>query len=194
MKEFPPPEGILVPINPLPQDELCDDLDCGNPSSWQKTMTSQGGDPLAHTADEFIAFCERIESTEGSDFKQATRQPNENKRKGGGNAANASQCEPQGAKGKKACVLHGDGNRTADECKSLNTQTERMEATHNAQTPQGKKDCRAKQDMNAMIATTVDAVIEKDKRDSRKAVCAATLNVENLHLSSGDESHSGDSA
>ena len=183
-KEFPPPEGSQAPIDPLPPDELCDDLDHGNPSSWQKTMTLQGFDPLANSADEFIAFCERIESAEGSDFKQV--KPNKNKRKGGSNAANASQDKPQGAKGKRTCVLHGEDNRTAEQRKPLKAQAECMKATCNAQTHQGKKDHRAKQGANAMIATAVDVVIKKDRCDTRKAVHAATLNVEHLTLSSNE--------
>ena len=66
-----------------------------------------------------------------------------------------------------------------------------MKATYNAQTPQGKKDYRAKQDMNAMIATAVDAAIKKDKRATREAtraaVRSAALNMSQMDLNGDGE-------
>ena len=51
-------------IDPIPDDEILDNLDFGNPNSWQREMILHDYDPLAHNITEFVSFCERLERVE----------------------------------------------------------------------------------------------------------------------------------
>ena len=53
-----------VPVEKLPDDALLDILDQGIPAGWVRQMIIQGFDPIDHTIDEFVDFCERQEETD----------------------------------------------------------------------------------------------------------------------------------
>lgn len=50
----------------LGQDELMDIVEYSTPSMWQKAMAMHGFDPVLHTPQEFVEFCECLEFTEAS--------------------------------------------------------------------------------------------------------------------------------
>ena len=57
LTEFPPiREGELA--TPLPDDKIHNLLEFGRPTSWQKAMMVQDFDPVDHTIQEFVKFCE----------------------------------------------------------------------------------------------------------------------------------------
>jgi hypothetical protein len=50
----------------LADDELIDISEFGIPNAWQREMIVQDFDPMEHTLQELIQFCERMERAEGS--------------------------------------------------------------------------------------------------------------------------------
>ena len=46
----------------LPEDEILDLLEFGIPNTWQKAMLLQDFDPQVHTVNDFVQFCERLET------------------------------------------------------------------------------------------------------------------------------------
>ena len=46
----------------LPKDEILDLLEFGIPNTWQKAMLLQDFDPQVHTVNDFVQFCERLET------------------------------------------------------------------------------------------------------------------------------------
>jgi len=67
LKEFPPTMGMTTKTFKLPDEELIDIAEFAIPSIWQCTMVMHDFDPVIHTSQEFISFCERIKFSEGSD-------------------------------------------------------------------------------------------------------------------------------
>jgi len=63
LNEFPP----FGKNQALPEDELLDIAEFAIPAEWQRTMVLQGFDPMEHSINEFIEFCEHLEFAEGID-------------------------------------------------------------------------------------------------------------------------------
>ena len=64
---FPP----FLANQQLPNDEILELLEFAIPTSWQREMTRQGYDPAAHSVQDLVQFCERLESTEKKGRKPA---------------------------------------------------------------------------------------------------------------------------
>jgi len=57
LMKFPEPKARQQPTK-LEDDELLDILEFGCPNSWQRQMMLQNFDPMDHTVQEFVQFCE----------------------------------------------------------------------------------------------------------------------------------------
>ena len=65
LKLFPPFGQDQALLN----DELLDLAEFATPSSWQRLMVVQGFNPMEHSLQEFVEFCQRMEYTEAHDAK-----------------------------------------------------------------------------------------------------------------------------
>ena len=60
LTSFPPFGGNQS----LPDEEILDLMEFGIPRAWQNQFTIQGFDPQANSVNDFVQFCEHLESTE----------------------------------------------------------------------------------------------------------------------------------
>jgi len=165
------------PVEPtmLPTDEKLDILEFGSPKAFQLEMTHQGFDPIAATEREFIQFCERLERTEEQNGHQPNEPRSSKHKKNKNKCPSATNSEGGGKRQKtgtsrydasKTCLIHGPGH-SSDDCQVLKAQAERMKATYKAQTPDGKKKLKDKQELNALIADQVEKQLSKGKRKKK---------------------------
>ena len=161
----------LIEPTELPVDKKLDILKFGSPKAFQLEMTCQGFDPIAGTVCEFIQFCKRLEWTK----KQTDHQPNEpwsSKQKKNKNNLPSNTINEGGGKrqktgtlrydASKTCLIHGLGH-SSDDCQVLKAQAKYMKDNYKAQTPEGKKKLKDKQELNALIADQVEKQLSKGK-------------------------------
>lgn len=99
----------------LSDDELCDILEFATPASWQRQMTLQAFDPLEHTPQEVVEFCERLEVTE--DVQKSTENPPKNPSDSNPKKRSKSSSNGKGS-GKFYCRVHGNNtSHNTDKCK-----------------------------------------------------------------------------
>jgi hypothetical protein len=133
----------------LLEDELLDIYEFGVPATWQKRFLLHGFDPLEHTKQEFLEFCERLEATEDifEDHNGAKRKASPSDRYKVKEGKRALANRPSGYarnqstnKMMKFCRLHGQqqSHGTAD-CKILLDQADKMKATWRTQPQQYPK-------------------------------------------------------
>jgi hypothetical protein len=132
----------------LLEDELLDIYEYGVPASWQKRFLLQGFDPLEHSKQEFLEFCERLEATEDifeehSGAKRKARPSDRYKVKEGKSAlANrpSGNTRNQNNRNSRFCRLHGQqSSHDTGTCKVLLDQADKMKATWRTQPQQYQK-------------------------------------------------------
>jgi hypothetical protein len=132
----------------LVEDELLDIYEFGVPATWQKQFLLHGFDPLEHTKQEFLEFCERLEATEDIfEERHGVKRkayPSERYKVKEGKSALANR--PSGYarnnnnKTTKFCRLHGQQqSHTTGDCKVLLDQADKMKATWKTQPQQYNK-------------------------------------------------------
>ena len=57
-----PGTGDNIDDTKLPEDEILDLLEFSIPNTWQIAMLLQDFDPQVHTVNDFVQFCERLET------------------------------------------------------------------------------------------------------------------------------------
>ena len=165
LQQFPP----FGANQELPDDEVLEILEFGIPRRWKKEMITQNFDPQAHTINDFVQFCERMESTEEYETKQPNAESNNKKRKST-DRHDKKRSESTGP-GEKYCMLHGRGNHSTDECKTLQNQTKRMKGAFNAQTPEGKKRFKQREELHNLIAKSVETALKsRSNKAAKKAL------------------------
>ena len=163
--DFPPDENGNS-VDRLDEDEILDNLDFGNPHSWQKQMILQNFDPVSNSLDDFVAFCKSLEQADT--VHDSTNSLNNNK------STKSSTTTSAGGKSKRKsrgldCLLHGDDcGHTTHDCRTIKAQAKNMKATWNAQTRDGKKKLKEKHELNALIAEAVDNALTATKKKRRK--------------------------
>lgn len=201
--QFPPATVGGATPTALPDDEIIDLLEFGVPNSWQRTMVLQDFDPVNHTVQEFVAFCERMERIEIAEgTSNPTQQPKADKKpspkKGKSDREKRKRSSSKDDEGSPGdCRLHGEncGHSTHD-CRTLVHQAKRMKQTYDAQHSSQKKTYRQKQEMHAMVAAAVETMMEKgkggkrNKRKSKKEKEQELQNFENLSLSDSSSENS----
>lgn len=119
--------------NKIPDDELMENCEFGIPAKWRKEMILQGFEPVEHTVQDFVDFCERLEATEEinealskkADKHGKSNDENPSKRKRGGPRAGTD------GKAKYDCLYHGANNTHAThDCLILKDQAKKMAAAH----------------------------------------------------------------
>ena len=99
-------------------------------------------------------------------------------------------------------MLHGEGNHSSEECRTLQWQAKKMKATFEAQTPDNHWQLKKKQELNAIIAEKVSKALaaKNNKCLSNKRKVLDKLNqfkqLSILEMSqtdvSSDDKHSND--
>lgn len=109
----------------LPADQLIDAACEGIPNSWKQQMHLHDFDPVDHSVDEFIAFCERLEQAEGEfgdKVSNGTDTKLKPKPKSGGKPSTTNKPKNTTHGGKrKYCKFPGHGYcmHTSEECRDL---------------------------------------------------------------------------
>jgi hypothetical protein len=111
----------------LGTDEIIEILLHGTPKSWQKEMDRQGFNALEHTPAEVVDFMEQIESAEDFDGHLVeTKTTNGN----GNNKKSSNNKDTSSSKGSsKYCALHGKGNHSTDECRTVKSEIKKLKST-----------------------------------------------------------------
>lgn len=130
LSDFPPFEDNQQ----LAVDEINLILEFGVPKSWQKNMVLQGFEPMIHTPNEIVEFCERHEFTEGQSGRNNTgtsSKPASKQSKGAIWRAKSSAEASTSSKRKhtsveKYCDLHQTSGHSTAECKVVQAQIQRM--------------------------------------------------------------------
>ena len=119
-----PPHGTS---QSLTEDEMVEIMTHAVPKSWIREMDRQGIDPLVSGMTAMVAFFERIEETEDFDpnAKKVSSGKKDQKGKSGYKSGKGKNAEDYG---NKFCHLHGKGDHTTEDCRTLKKQrTERAD-------------------------------------------------------------------
>ena len=203
MSQFPP----FGDDQALPDDELLDLAEFAMPSTWQRTMIVQGFNPMEHSLQEFVEFCQRMEYTEAHDAKSRTKSKTESKT--GNDAISHAKPSEQGNNNRKRnrnnhwCEYHQTDKHDRSECKVMQDQAKRMRGTWEAsrhkyhdKPKEGNykkkswKDKPDKQELHAIVEEAVARAISKPKRkfEEQNAEEQNTIaELYNLNLSTDNE-------
>jgi hypothetical protein len=119
-----PPFGLN---QELKADEIIDILLYGTPKSWSKEMDRQGFDPMDHTPLEVVDFMEQIETAEDFDGQivENNKSANNNNKK----SSNGNGKDNGTSKSGKYCALHGKGNHSTDDCRTIKSEVKKLKTT-----------------------------------------------------------------
>ena len=119
LKRFPKVSGYNV--ESLQQDELLYLHKFGMPNQWQSQMILQDFDPVDHTIEYFVNFCDRMELTypqeQGIDSKDKSSSKNTSSSSTGSSRSldkrkQHSDLSGTQQKGILTCLFHGEGNHS----------------------------------------------------------------------------------
>ena len=89
-------------------------------------------------------------------------------------------------------MLHGPGHST-EECKVLQAQAKRMKGAYESQTPEGKKQWKRHDEMNAIVEQLLEQLDKRKRgRKEQKELDNCEADFENLRVSSDSEDSSDD--
>ena len=161
-------------------------------------MILQDFDPQAHTIDEFVAFCQRLEATESEPVPPKEDKPkrsrdNEKSEEQKHSAKHNKKHKKNN--GKKWCPLHEDDSHDISECRVLLAQAEKMKANWKTQQqlaprkPYGVKGQRkdGQQELNAMVNQLAEQKLASFTKKRKKGNDASYEAFANLRIS-GDSS------
>jgi hypothetical protein len=139
LRRFPP--GNDQANQMLPEDEIIEHAEAAIPNTWKQQMFLQNFDPLEHTLQELVEFCQRMEMAEDIQqdvFKKGQTATDQKGGKGDGSSLNRSNGKRKTAE--KHCMYHGN-NTTHDtsDCKVLKAQADKMRAQREANPPPNKR-------------------------------------------------------
>ncbi len=106
----------------LPDDQLIDAAYYGLPKDWKSKMALHNFDPMDHTIEELIEFCERLEVAEEElgETKQATAKPKDNKSKHNPQPTKQDpNARPKGEGKRKYCMFHGPSSHDTTQCRDI---------------------------------------------------------------------------
>jgi hypothetical protein len=132
----------FVPGATLHQDELLDIYEYGIPARWQSRFLLHGFDPLEHTKQEFLEFCERLEATEDILEEQGVRRKTSPKdrymtKEKSASTSRSGTSYPRNSnysQKSRFCRLHGPNpSHDTANCKVILDQADKMKATWKTQ-------------------------------------------------------------
>jgi len=168
----------------LADDEIMDILEFAVPATWQKLMILHGFDPWTATRNDFIAFCERIESTElepeGTKSKTDQNGGNETKSSAKSSERGKTTIKHDGSKKgshEKYCSYHKAYGHDMNECKVMLDQANKMRGAWEASKNKTwrRSDNKSNNDkkfnqheLNALIDEKVQEALQKQNKGKRK--------------------------
>ena len=125
-----PGTGDNIDGTKLPEDEILDLLEFGIPNTWQKAMLLQDFDPQVHTVNDFVQFCERLETMESEEIPPREKHTNNNNAKRKRSSSSSTRNNNSNSRGQKKsldCMLHGkDCGHSTDQCFVLKKQADKL--------------------------------------------------------------------
>ena len=178
---FYPPFGAN---QSLAEDELMDIAEFATPHNWQHTMVMHDFDPMAHTPNELIEFCECLEFAEPPVEEQ---KPSAASKNNNGKVSTKKTSTNKRERQEFYCEYHG-ANKTHDtaQCKVILDQVKRMKGayeTHRKKFSWNKKEDDEKKKCLEKRREEIKAMIEWEVKDTiagkkRKPNPEENLNIE----------------
>ena len=169
----------------LKNDEIIDILMYAVPKSWLREADRQGFDPLEHSPEDFVDFLEQIENSEEFDANSSTVRNGDQKKAAKKKSSNASS-------NKKHCAVHGTGNHSTDECRTVmkalgKDSSESKNKSWNRKAAEAKK--KTNEDMKAFVKKVVKAEVHSmnKKRKPDNDLNALESEFDDIDLSKFEE-------
>ena len=135
----------FLPTQGLSEDEIVDIVLYGVPKSWINKMDEHNFDPLAHSLEELINFCERLESAEQLERGAAEHKQPSNGKKSSTKKFKTSRGNPDSGSGKWCHYHETDTHNTAD-CETLKRLKSREKNGNSSTGPSKNKTWKRKAD------------------------------------------------
>ena len=135
----------FLPDQGLSEDEIVDIVLYGVPKSWINKMDEHDFDPLAHSLEELISFCERLESAEQLDRGAAEHKQPSNGKKSSSKKFKAARHNSDSGSGKWCHYHETDTHNTAD-CETLKRIKSREKSGNSSSGPSKNKTWKRKAD------------------------------------------------
>lgn len=203
LKDFPPIREGGTPKK-MDEDELKDIIECSAPNSWRKQMDLQGFDVMDEEIVDIVDMMERIERHEEKPKpKDQTNGANKNNKNTNNKGSKKRKFDDDNGE-KKFCMMHGWGNHSTDECKTIKNMLGEKKANCR-DNKNGNKGCFNKhknnknaKELNALFADVLETAIEKHDKKKRRAErkekgkSDLAKKLENLHVGSSDSESDSD--
>ena len=184
-----PGTGDNIDGTKLPEDEILDLLEFGIPNTWQKAMLLQDFDPQVHTVNDFVQFCERLETMESEEKPPREKHTSNNNSKRKRSSRDSTRNNNSNSRGQKKsldCLLHGkDCGHSTDQCFVLKKQADKL-----------KSSTRSSQEHNyGDLHTFIKSEIRKANKPRKRSKKASNdlQAFEQLSISDGSSIHDTES-
>ena len=171
----------------MDNDELIDLLFFGTPNSWRRQFLLQDFDPVDHTINDLVQFCERLELVEEDPSQQKVPRKTETsttktskKRRG---RTSSEKEEPK--EEKQYCLLHSLCSHMTDDCRVLKAQAKKLKSASNTQKSKdgsNNKHGKTREELHtiveASVAKALKGIQKKRKRDTEEE----SLNINEIDL------------
>ena len=138
----------LPPFNAgqgLSDDEITDIVLYGVPKSWTHKMDEHDFDPLAHSLEELVSFCERLESAEQLERGAAEHKQPSSGKKSSSKKFKSSRNNSDSGSG-KWCHYHETDTHDTSECETLKRIKAREKSGNSSSGPSKNKTWKRKAD------------------------------------------------
>ena len=166
----------FLPNQGLSEDEIVDIVLYGVPKSWINKMDEHDFDPLAHSLEELISFCERLESAEQLERGAAEHKQPSNGKKSSSKKFKSSRNNSDSGSGKWCHYHETDTHNTAD-CETLKRIKSREKNGNSSSGPSKNKTWKRKaDDAKSYSKKELSAIGKKAAKDAikkAKAECNA---------------------
>ena len=143
----------------LPEDEVLDLLEFGLPETWQNFMLLQKFDPQVHTINDFVQFCERLETLEKEEKRK--RDSNPKKKSSRLNKEPTKEKKSSGKRQGLNCLVHGENcGHTSDQCFVLKKQAKRLKLSTRSSNNSNNRYGTNYAELNVMIANAVKKAVK----------------------------------
>ena len=137
----------FLPGQGLSEDEIVDIVLYGVPKSWINKMDEHDFDPLAHSLEELISFCERLESAEQLERGAAeNKQPSNGKKSSSKKFKSSRNNSESGSGSGKWCHYHETDTHNTADCETLKRLKSREKGGSSSSGPSKNKTWKRKAD------------------------------------------------
>ena len=199
LPRFPPSGDPPVQVTKLDNNEIKDIAECGVPHRWAAQLRLQNFNVGEKTIGQFINFCERFESVEGTEGSKDGPKPND---KQTSRAKKRGRTDDHNGRDKSDvechCMLHGENdNHDSNKCKKLLAlaKQEKEECAQKRRAKFNPKAKTSKEECNAIAKQVVKIFTKKTKKNNQKNQKTDTEEsnaIGNVALSDFDDSKMSD--